>query len=254
MSGVSGYSELSIYLSTIKDEQVQVAKTAAADLPLTAALKSFTSNAASLVSPAAILKNYSALSVLTGAFNMSSQTGQTAVLKALMTQNPASTTSLVQETSNTDYLHFANATSNRATQTAALGDSSTISLSTGGASASSMTMQNTAWSVPATTQTQAAPGMIWSFVLNDGSAAASIAAALTTDAESSTAVAATSTTAAVAGATYTVSGIGRGDRFRRRAQCHHLDGQCRQHDLQPGAGDGQLGQGHPERAESFRSR
>ena len=208
MSGVSGYSELSVYLSTVKDEQVQVAQSAAADLPLTAALKSFTSNAASLSSPAAILKNYSALSVLTGAFNMSSQTGQTAVLKALMTQDPAASTSLVQESSNTDYLHFADATSDRATQTAVLGDSSTMSLGTGGASASSLTMQNTAWSVPATTQTRTAPGMIWSFVLNDGSAADSIAAALTTDAESSTAVAATSTAAAVAGATYTVSASG----------------------------------------------
>ena len=197
MSGISGSMSLSVYLSTVKNEQAQVARNVSSDTTLEATVAGFRKAAPTLTTPSAILKNYNALQVLTGAYNMSGQIGQTAVLSDLVTQSPESTGSLVQQTSNTDYLHFARATNDRSSQTAALGPVGTLSLVTGGASASSVTMQNTAWSLASTAQTAAAPGVQWSFVLNDGSAAGSVAAALTS------AAAATDSTA-----TYSVSSAG----------------------------------------------
>ena len=178
MSGVSGSTSISIYLSTVKDEQTQVARYVKSDPTLTAAVDKFTKTASSLTTPAAILNNYSALQVLTGAYNIGSDIGETAVLKDLMTQNVNSTSSLVQQTDNTDFLHFARATGDRTSQTAALGSSSTISLTTGGSAASSLTLQNTAYSLASTAQTPALPGVKWSFVLNDGTADSSVATAL----------------------------------------------------------------------------
>ncbi|MGI4745236.1 MAG: DUF1217 domain-containing protein [Janthinobacterium lividum] len=201
MSGVSGSTALSVYLSVVKDEQVQVTKSVKSDTQLAASVASFRTSAAGLTSAASILKNYTALSVLTGAYNIGGQIGRTAVLKDLITQNADSADSLVRQTANTDYLHFARATSARSTQTISLGDSSTLSLATSGASASSLTMQNTAWSLDTAKQTKAAPGMQWSFVLNDGTAGSSIAAALT-------AAAAGTTSADGTAPTYTVSAAG----------------------------------------------
>ena len=197
MSGISGSMSLSVYLSTVKNEQAQVARNVSSDTTLEATVAGFRKAAPTLTTPSAILKNYGALQVLTGAYNMSGQISRTAVLSDLMTQSPESTGSLVQQTANTDYLHFARATNDRSSQTAALGPAGTLSLVTGGASASSVTMQNTAWSLASTAQTAAAPGVQWSFVLNDGSAAGSVAAALTS------AAAATDSTA-----TYSVSSTG----------------------------------------------
>ena len=201
MSGVSGSTGLAVYLSVVKDEQVQVAKSVKSDTQLAASVASFRTSAATLTSAAAILKNYTALSVITGAYNMGGQIGRTAVLKDLITQDADGANSLVRQTASTDYLHFARATSSRATQTISLGDSSTLSLGTSGASASSFTMQNTAWGLDTDKQTKAAPGMQWSFVLNDGTAGSSIAAALTEAASGTTSADGTA-------ATYTVSADG----------------------------------------------
>ncbi len=177
MSGVSGAVAISVYLHAAKDEQTQVARTVSSDHQLSATVAAFEKAAPTLGSSSAILANYKALQVLTGAYNMSGQIGSTAVLKDLLTESPDSSKSLVQRTSNTDYLHFARATAARTTDVAQLGAASTLSLATGGGSASSMTMQNTAWAGSA--QTKAAPGVQWSFVLNDGSASATLAASLT---------------------------------------------------------------------------
>ncbi len=197
MSGVSSSTALSVYLSTIKDEQTQVSRYVASDKEVSSTAAGFTGTAATLTTPTAILSNYKALQVLTGAYDLSGQINQTAVLQDLLTQNPDSSTSLVSETDNTDYLHFARATSDRNSQTASLGAPSALSLSTSGAAASSLLMQNTAWSLSGSQQTAAAPGVQWSFVLNDGSASASIANAL------QSAAAATDS-----GATYSVTASG----------------------------------------------
>ncbi len=205
MSGVSSSTALSVYLSTIKDEQTQVSRYVASDTQLASTVSSFTSTAATLTTPTAILSNYKALQVLTGAYNLSGQISQTAVLRDLLTQTADSSTSLVSETSNTDYLHFARATSDRNSQTASLGAPAAMSLVTSGASASSLTMQNTAWSLSGSQQTAAAPGVRWSFVLNDGSASASIASALqnaaaATDSDATYSVTASGTITASPGA------------------------------------------------------
>ncbi len=178
MSGVSGSTAISAYLSIAKDEQTQVARYVKGDPTLAATAAKFTKTASSLTTPTAILKNYSALQVLTGAYDISSDIGETAVLKDLITQNVNSSSSLVQRTANTDFLHFARATNDRTSQTASLGSSATLSLGTSGSSASSLTVQNTAYSLASTAQTAALPGTKWSFVLNDGSAGSSIATAL----------------------------------------------------------------------------
>ena len=180
MSGISSSTALSVYLSTIKDEQTQVSRYVASDKQVASTAASFSSTAATLTTPTAILSNYKALQVLTGAYNLSGQISQTAVIRDLLTQTADSSTSLVSETDNTDYLHFARATSDRNSQTASLGAPAALSLVTSGAAASSLTMQNTAWSLGSSKQTAAAPGVQWSFVLNDGKASASIATALQT--------------------------------------------------------------------------
>lgn len=205
MSGVSGSMGLPVYLSIVKDEQTQVASYVAGDKSLQATAASFVKTAPTLTSATAILKSYSTLQVLTGAYDMSAQIGQTAILRDLMTQNPDSTTSLVQETGDTDYLHFARATGDRPTQTVSLGPSDTLSLSTSGAAATSLTMQNGSWGLASTAQTSAAPGVQWAFVLNDGSAASSIAATLTAAA---VAAAASTSTTGSSTPSYTVSDSG----------------------------------------------
>lgn len=201
MSGVSGSSALAVYLSVIKDEQLHVAQSVKSDTQLAASVASFRASAAGLTSAAAILKNYTALSVITGAYNIGGQIGRTAVLKDLITQDADASNSLVRQTASTDYLHFARATSARATQTISLGDSSTLSLGASGASASSLTMQNTAWGLDTAKQTSTAPGIQWSFILNDGTAGSSIAAALTNAAAGLTGAGGTP-------ATFTVSAVG----------------------------------------------
>ena len=113
MSGVSSSTSLSVYLSTIKEEQTQVSRYVASDKQVASTAASFSSTAATLTTPTAILSNYKALQVLTGAYNLSGQISQTAVLRDLLTQTADSSTSLVSETDNTDYLHFARATSDR---------------------------------------------------------------------------------------------------------------------------------------------
>ena len=178
MSGVSGSTAISIYLSTVKDEQTQVARYVKSDPTLAATAAKFTRTAPTLTTPTAILKNYSALQVLTGAYDIGGDINETAVLKDLITQNVNSSSSLVQKSANTDFLHFARATNDRTSQTAALGSSDTLSLTTGGSYASSLTVQNTAFSLASTAQTAALPGVKWSFVLNDGSANSSVATAL----------------------------------------------------------------------------
>ncbi|MCQ8279633.1 DUF1217 domain-containing protein [Acetobacteraceae bacterium KSS8] len=174
MSGVSSALAISVYLTASKNEQAQVAKYVKSDPVTQGTVSAFENSAATLGSSQAILANYKALQVLTGAYNMSGQINSRAILSDLMTQSADSTTSLVQQSANTDYLHFARATQNRSTDTVALGGAG---FTTGGASASTLTVQNLAW-ISSKTPTAASPAIQWSFVTNDGSAGSSIAAAL----------------------------------------------------------------------------
>ena len=72
----------------------------------------FKSVAASIKTPDALLKDYRALSFVTTAYGLGSQVNQTAILKKLMTQNPALSSSLAQQLADPAYLKFATAMSN----------------------------------------------------------------------------------------------------------------------------------------------
>ncbi|MCQ8241982.1 DUF1217 domain-containing protein [Rhizosaccharibacter radicis] len=183
MSGATGgIGAVAQYLSLVKNEPARVAAATRSDPLMQRQLDAFTRSAGSLAGGAALLKNYNALSIVTGAFNMGGKINQTAVLKALLTQDPSGSNSLVRQTANVDYLHFARATQDRPTVTIPLGDPSTLSLATSGSGASTVVMQNASFA--AASPTVAAPGVQWNFVLDDGSAAASIAGALTQAAQS----------------------------------------------------------------------
>ncbi|MBE7211488.1 MAG: hypothetical protein INR65_10765, partial [Gluconacetobacter diazotrophicus] len=177
MSGVSSTGlSIPIYLSAIANEGKQVALDLKSARQLAATVASFEKTAPTLGDASAILKNYKTLQVLTGAYNLSGQISRTAVLRTLMTQDPGASGSLVSRSANADYLHFARATEDRARQQAQLGPLSALVLPTGGAASASLTMQNTRWNDAGASAT--APGIRWSFVLNDGSAGASVAASL----------------------------------------------------------------------------
>jgi hypothetical protein len=64
-----------------------------------------------LKTPAALLDNYRALSIVTSAFGLGSQVNQTGILSKLMTQDPKASSSLAQQLSDNRYLMFAQAMS-----------------------------------------------------------------------------------------------------------------------------------------------
>ena len=62
-----------------------------------------------LKTPDDLLNNYRALSIVTTAYGLGSEVGQTAILRKLMTQDPTSSSSLAQQLSDNRYLMFAQA-------------------------------------------------------------------------------------------------------------------------------------------------
>jgi hypothetical protein len=71
----------------------------------------FQSIASTLTSPEALLNNYRALQFVTTAYGLQAQSGQTAILNKLMTQDPTSKSSLAQQLADSHYLKFAQALS-----------------------------------------------------------------------------------------------------------------------------------------------
>lgn len=203
-SSLSGLSPITMYLSIVKNEQKQVAQMVKSDPALQRTLSAFQKDTVSLSSPADLLgsKNRSALTVVLGAYNMSGESTQTGLLKKLLTQDPSVTGSLVRSLANTDDLHFVKAMTNRATVSLSFGDPAAASFIPGGSAASSISMQNLAWGTDNARLTAAAPARSWSYVLDDGTAAASIATALTT------AVQSTGTTANPVTTSYSVNTSG----------------------------------------------
>lgn len=111
MSGSVGLPAIPSYVTITKNETQYATKFAKTDPQTAAALAYFQKTASALTTPDALLKNYRALQVVLGAFNMSDQIGNTAILKKLMTQDPTSSSSLAQQMANPDYLRFAKAMS-----------------------------------------------------------------------------------------------------------------------------------------------
>ena len=104
---MNGLPPIPMFLQYSANEAQYAAANAAASPSEQAALAHFQANAGKLTSPAALLGDYTSLQVVLGAFGMSSVASQTAVLRALMTQNPSDPSSLARQLGNPSYLRFA---------------------------------------------------------------------------------------------------------------------------------------------------
>jgi small nuclear ribonucleoprotein (snRNP)-like protein len=179
MSGAISGSIIGTYLSITKDEAAQVAATEKADAPTQAAVAALQKAAPTITSSTGLLNNFSALQVVLGAVGLSSASGETALLKDLLTQDPTSSTSLVQKSANQQYLAFAEAMQSVPSVQFQLGSPGNLAISTSGSYATSFTLQNTAYNSDPTKTSASNVGQQWQFVMNDGGADASVAAALT---------------------------------------------------------------------------
>jgi hypothetical protein len=200
----SGLSSITTYLSIVKNEQKQVAQMMKSDPALQRTVSAFQKDAVSIALPSNLLsgKNQPALQVVLGAYNMSGKSTETGLLKKLLTQDPSVKGSLVRSLASADTLHFVKAMTNRATVSLSFGNPAAASFVPGGSAASSISMQNLSWGNANGNLTAAAPAKSWSYVLDDGTAAASIATALTT------AVRSTGTTANPVTTSYSVNAGG----------------------------------------------
>ena len=165
------------YLAISKNEQGSIDKFVKSDSTTQQGVATLTKKAASLTTPEDLLSDQTSLGVLLSAFNISANINQTAVLKALMTQDPSSATSLANTSNNNNFKAFASFMTDVSTVVVGLPPAANLALTTGGSAASSVTVQNTAFSAP-TTQTAQNVGQQFTFVLNDGSAVPSIEGAL----------------------------------------------------------------------------
>ncbi|GAB6969145.1 DUF1217 domain-containing protein [Komagataeibacter kakiaceti JCM 25156] len=106
---ISNVSPVSLYLSAEKDEGTAAATYAKTDATVTREVSSFEKDAPSITSADGLLKNYSALQVVLGAYGLSSISGETALVKDLLTQDPTSSKSLAKSSGNATWLAFADA-------------------------------------------------------------------------------------------------------------------------------------------------
>ncbi len=111
MSGSTGLPPVPLFITYAANEAKFAAGSVAPGTQAGALLAYFQKVAPTITSPDALLKNYKALTVVLGAFGLQDKIGQTAVLRQLLTQNPASKTSLAQTIGNAKFLAFAQALS-----------------------------------------------------------------------------------------------------------------------------------------------
>ncbi len=111
MSGSVGASPVDLYLTYAAQEPARSAAALKADPQASALAAYFTKVAPTLTTPAALLKNYRALTVVLGAFGLGDKIQQTAIIRKLLTQDPTSKTSLAQTLGNVKFLTFAHALS-----------------------------------------------------------------------------------------------------------------------------------------------
>ncbi len=203
-SSISGMSPVTAYLSISKNEQARVASYVKSDPALNRTVAAFTKDIVSISSSSQILasKNLQALTVVLGAYNLSGSIGETGLLKQLLTQNPSASGSLVRSLGNTDDLNFVQAMAQRPTVSLNFGSAAGSSMSSSGSAASTVSMANLQYASANSALTAAAPAQTWSYLLDDGSATASITAALTA------ALQATGTTAAPVTGSYSIASDG----------------------------------------------
>jgi hypothetical protein len=112
MSGSINSSPIQQYLSYSANEAKYAASYSVTNAQNTNLLAYFQKNAASITTPAALLGDYKALSVVLGAFGVGNLINSPALVKQLLTQNPNSTSSTAYRIGNAKYLAFANALHN----------------------------------------------------------------------------------------------------------------------------------------------
>jgi hypothetical protein len=108
----AGGSPIQAYLTDSGNEAKYATASAAGNAQATNLINYFTKNAASITTPAALLGNYKALSVVLGAFQIGNEINSTALVKQLLTQDPTSKTSLAYRSGNAKFLNFATALQN----------------------------------------------------------------------------------------------------------------------------------------------
>ncbi|OUJ12202.1 DUF1217 domain-containing protein [Acetobacter okinawensis] len=106
---ISGISPVSQYLTALKNEDTAASTYAKTDVTTKQATAAFEQSASTIKSVDALMKNYSALNVVLGAYGMGSYSTATALIKKLLTQDPTSSTSLAKSSSNATWLAFADA-------------------------------------------------------------------------------------------------------------------------------------------------
>ena len=109
MSGALGISPIQQYVGYSANEAKQAASYALTSPQETGLITYFRKNASAITTPAQLLGNYKALSVVLGAFGIGNLIGSTALVRQLLTQNPASAGSTAQRIGNAKYLAFAQA-------------------------------------------------------------------------------------------------------------------------------------------------
>ncbi|WP_415509365.1 DUF1217 domain-containing protein [Acetobacter sp.] len=100
---------MSQYLTAVKDESAAATTYATTDATTKREVAAFETAAPSITSADGLLKNYSALQVVLGAYGLSSISGETALIKDLLTQDPTSSKSLAKSSGNATWLAFADA-------------------------------------------------------------------------------------------------------------------------------------------------
>ena len=100
---------IAAYLTDTKNEQSLANKWAKTNPQVQADVAYFQANASKLTSVDALMKNYRALQVVLGAFNVSDLLTSPALTRQLLTQDPHAASSTVQKIGNPLYQVFANA-------------------------------------------------------------------------------------------------------------------------------------------------
>lgn len=106
---ISNVSPVSTYISAIKNETAAAETYAKTDATTRHDVATFEKNAASITSADGLLKNYSVLQVVLGAYGLSSLSNAQAIVKDLLTQDPTSSKSLAKSSNNAAWLAFADA-------------------------------------------------------------------------------------------------------------------------------------------------
>ncbi|CAH2600376.1 Flagellar basal-body rod protein flgF [Rhodovastum atsumiense] len=121
-TGATGLPPIPAYLIASKDEEKLAAKFAQTNPQAKADIDYFESKAPTLDTADALMKDYRALGILLGAYGMSDQIQYPALIRKLITEDPTSTSSTAQRIGNTNYLAFAKAMAQYASNPFATGD------------------------------------------------------------------------------------------------------------------------------------